>query len=124
MKKNNQNQTSVLSSTDFVEMLQELQTTSFNISKSRNKPILEQTKRNKIRQELLDGLASYLGEVLRDTGTGVYRVPSGVVVEVPNQALYDRGKVEFPEMTGMISMVLDLSMQNLEYDGFEEIEEE
>lgn len=111
----------VFSATDFVDMLQELQTIPFNITKCRNKPILEPTKRNQTRRELLDGLKTYLEQVLMGTGVGVYRVEDGVALEIPNPALYELTRIEYAKTTnGTIGINLGITMRDLEYEAYDE----
>ena len=68
----------ILCEGDFVEQIDCLKTVPFNITSSRGKPTLEQTKRNKVRGELLDGLTRYLDAILDGTSAAVYRVNEGV----------------------------------------------
>lgn len=106
----------------FVEQLEALQVVPFNLSSARGKPTLEQTKRNKMRNELLDSLTAYLDAVLDGTGVAVFRVGEGVALEVPNEHVYAKQVAANLTATtnGTITLTLDLTVQNLEYDAYQE----
>ena len=111
----------VLPEVPFPEQLEALQTTHFNLSSSRGKPTLEQTRRNKMRNELVDSLAIYLSKVLDGTGTEVYRVRDGIALEVPHDEVYGLEQANNLETcNGTVVLTLDLTVQNLEYDAYQE----
>lgn len=105
----------VLKATKFLEQLQELTTTDFNITASRGNPVLEQTKKNNARADLIDGLAVYLQELLNGHAN-VYQVQEGIAIEVDSDAV----AAKYPEGNGMITMVLDLTVKSLDYDAYME----
>lgn len=111
----------VLCEGDFVEQIDCLKTVPFNITSSRGKPTLEQTKRNKVRGELLDGLTRYLDAILDGTSAAVYRVNEGVAIEIANDGVYHGEQAGGLDGTtnGTIVLTLDLTMQNLEYDAYQ-----
>lgn len=113
--------TKVLQQTDFVDQIEELATTPFNITSSRGKPTLEQTKRNLVRAELLDSLAAYLSSILDGTGATVFRVADGIAIEVSNDLVYaaeqDNGLAD--TTNGTMVVTFDATMQSLEYDAYQ-----
>lgn len=113
--------TKVLCEGDFVEQVDCLKTVPFNLTSSRGKPTLEQTKRNKVRGELLDGLAKYLDAILDGTSASVYRVSEGVAIEIANDGVYQSEQVAGLGDTtnGTIVLTMDVTMQNLEYDAYQ-----
>lgn len=108
----------ILQATNFPEQLHELATLDFDISESRGAPVLEQTKKNVVRRELLDGLRAELAQRL-DGIANVYSVKEGIAIEVENEAVLK--KVE--QGNGMISFILDIKFKNLEYDAFNDAED-
>ena len=113
--------TKILNSTDFVDQIEELATVPFNITSSRGKPTLEQTKRNLVRAELLDSLAAYLSSILEGTGATVFRVADGIAIEVSNDLVYaaeqDNGLSD--TTNGTMVVTFDATMQSLEYDAYQ-----
>ena len=113
--------TKVLQQTDFVDQIEELATIPFNITSSRGKPTLEQTKRNLVRAELLDSLAAYLSSILEGTGATVFRVADGIAIEVSNDLVYaaeqDNGLTD--TTNGTMVVTFDATMQSLEYDAYQ-----
>lgn len=113
--------TKILNSTDFVDQIEELATVPFNITSSRGKPTLEQTKRNLVRAELLDSLAAYLSSILEGTGATVFRVADGIAIEVSNDLVYaaeqDNGLTD--TTNGTMVVTFDATMQSLEYDAYQ-----
>jgi hypothetical protein len=113
--------TKVLQQADFVDQIEELATIPFNITSSRGKPTLEQTKRNLVRAELLDSLAAYLSSILDGTGATVFRVADGIAIEVSNDLVYaaeqDNGLSE--TTNGTMVVTFDATMQSLEYDAYQ-----
>lgn len=118
---NTQNSINILASTDFVDQLTELQNVPFNISKSRNKPILEQTKRNNVRYELLNGLFNHLSSICDPSVVSMYRTKEGVALEVYNEGVYNSMKDSGMENgSGSIVMTIGLKMEALDYDAYED----
>lgn len=113
--------TKILCEGDFVEQVGALVSVPFNLTSSRGKPTLEQTKRNKVRGELLDGLAKYLDAILDGTSASVYRVSEGVAIEIANDGVYQSEQAGGLGDTtnGTIVLTMDLTMQNLEYDAYQ-----
>lgn len=105
----------VLKATEFLEQLQELTTTEFNITAARGNPVLEQTKKNNARTDLMDGLAKFLEEKL-SPHANVYLVQEGIAIEIENESVAQKCK----EGNGMITMVLDLTVKSLDFDAFVE----
>lgn len=103
-----------MNSNTFPEQIVELQSMDFDISESRGAPVLEQTKKNNVRRELLDGLRTTLEELFGGgTIANVYNVKEGVAVEVENDAVYKK----VASGNGMISFIIDIKFKNLEYDA-------
>ena len=118
---NSSNSVNILQSTDFVDQLTELQNVPFNISKSRNKPILEQTKRNNIRYELLNGLYNHLSSICDPSIVSMYRTKEGVALEVYNEGVYSAmGSCGMENGSGSIVMTIGLKMEALDYDVYED----
>lgn len=113
--------TKILNSVEFVDQIEELATTPFNLTSSRGKPTLEQTKRNLVRGELLDGLAAYLNAILDGSGATVFRTSNGVSIEVSNEGVYQAEQAAGLTDTtnGTIVISLDATMENLEYDAYQ-----
>ena len=108
----------VLTNTTLPAQLRELTTTDFDISESRGAPVLEQTKKNTVRRELLAGLRTLLEEQLGDAAN-VYAVKEGIAVEVESDAV--RKKLE--SGNGMISFIIDIKFKNLEYDAYNDADD-
>lgn len=118
---NSSNSINILQSTDFVDQLVELQNVPFNISKSRNKPILEQTKRNNIRYELLNGLYNHLSSICDPSIVSMYRTKEGVALEVYNEGVYSAMRDNnMDNGSGSIVMTIGLKMEALDYDAYED----
>lgn len=115
------NSVNILQSTDFVDQLTELQNVHFNISKSRNKPILEQTKRNNVRYELLNGLYNHLSSICDPSVVSMYRTKEGVALEVYNEGVYSAMEgCDIGSGSGSIVMTIGLKMEALDYDAYED----
>lgn len=107
---------SILTSTTFPEQLEELKTVPFEIKMLRGALNLEQTKRNKVRRELLEGLRNYFEQVFSaSTNVRVFETADGIVLELENDSVV---KCE-ESNSGCMCIGLDLSIFNLEYDAFE-----
>lgn len=119
---NDQNQSiNILQTTDFIDQLTELSTVTFNISSSRNKPTLEQTKRNNIRYELLNGLYNHLCSITDPSIVSIYRTKEGVALEVFNEDVYKKQQESgMSNVSGSIVMTLGLKMESLDYDVYEQ----
>lgn len=106
----------VLNSKDFANQLVELARMEWDVSESRGLPVLQQTKRNAAKQELLEGLKNTLEQLFeRDPIplANVYLTDEGVAVEVENESVGK--KVE--DGNGMITMILDIKFKSLDYDA-------
>lgn len=110
----------IFKSTDFVEQIDELSTTPYNVVISRNRAALEQTKRNNTKKELVDGLAAYLTAILDGGCANVYRTADGVAIEIPNEHVYAQEKeMDVADVTnGTIVFTVDITMRDLEYDAY------
>lgn len=110
-------------SPSFTSTLTTISSYPFRITTSRNKPILEQTKRNQFRQELLNGLCLELEKLLSFEGSpiSVFRIKEGIALEIQNDAILAQEQAsELSETTnGTISIICDLSFQNLEFDSYD-----
>lgn len=104
----------VFNSTTFDEQLNELKTIPFEIKMLRGALSLEQTKRNNMRRDLVEGLGKFFEKIFNETNINVYETREGIVLEVPNDSVYSS-----EANTEYISLLLDISVQNLEYDAFE-----
>lgn len=106
----------VLNSKDFANQLIDLSNAEWDVSESRGLPVLQQTKRNAAKQELLEGLKNTLEQLFeRDSIplANVYLTDEGVAVEVENDSVGK--KVE--DGNGMITMILDIKFKSLDYDA-------
>lgn len=106
----------VLNSKDFANQLVDIARMDWDVSESRGYPVLQQTKRNAAKQELLEGLKTTLSEMLETDENhiaNVYLTDEGVAIEVENESVGN--KVE--DGNGMITMVLDIKFKSLDYDA-------
>lgn len=106
----------VLNSKDFANQLVDLARIEWDVSESRGLPVLQQTKRNAAKQELLEGLKNTLEQLFERDPTplaNVYLTDEGVAVEVENDSIGK--KVE--DGNGMITMILDIKFKSLDYDA-------
>ena len=106
----------VLNSKDFANQLVDLARMEWDVSESRGLPVLQQTKRNAAKQELLEGLKNTLEQLVAADPiplANVYLTDEGVAVEVENDSVGK--KVE--DGNGMITMVLDIKFKSLDYDA-------
>ena len=108
--------TTILASNNFYDQLQELPTVPFKTKVLRGSMSLEQTKRNKVRRELLHGLGNFLNQYLYKVA-GVYEVEEGIAIEVAHPDAEKCGVGE-----GYITFIVGLSVQSLEYSAFENSE--
>ena len=108
--------TTILTSNNFYNQLQELPTVPFKTKVLRGSMSLEQTKRNKVRRELLHGLGNFLNQYLYKVA-GVYEVEEGIAIEVAHPDAEKCGVGE-----GYITFIVGLSVQSLEYSAFENSE--
>ena len=106
----------VLQSENFASQLEELKTVPFECKVLRGSMSLEQTKRNLVRRDLVEGLGKWLEEKLGEN-VNVYEVKAGIAIEVENQSALNSGAGN-----GFITLLLDLSIQSLEYDAYEQNE--
>lgn len=106
----------VLQSENFASQLEELKTVPFECKVLRGSMSLEQTKRNLVRRDLVEGLGKWLEEKLGEN-VNVYEVKEGIAIEVENQSALSSGAGN-----GFITLLLDLSIQSLEYDAYEQNE--
>jgi hypothetical protein len=107
---------SILNSTNFETQLEELKNVPFECKVLRGSMSLEQTKRNLVRRELVEGLGKWLEEKLGES-VNVYEVKEGIAIEVENQSALNSGAGD-----GFITLLLDLSIQSLEYSAYEQAE--
>jgi hypothetical protein len=104
----------LFNSTTFDEQLKELKTIPFEIKMLRGALSLEQTKRNNMRRDLVEGLGNFLKNFFENTEINTYETREGIVLEVPNDSVYaSEANSEY------ISILINLSVQNLEFDAFE-----
>ena len=106
----------VLQSENFASQLEELKTVPFECKVLRGSMSLEQTKRNLVRRDLVEGLGKWLEAQLGEN-VNVYEVKEGIAIEVENQSALNSGAGN-----GFITLLLDLSIQSLEYDAYEQNE--
>lgn len=106
----------VLQSENFASQLEELKTVPFECKVLRGSMSLEQTKRNLVRRDLVEGLGKWLEKKLGEN-VNVYEVKEGIAIEVENQSALNSGAGN-----GFITLLLDLSIQSLEYDAYEQNE--
>lgn len=106
----------VLQSENFATQLEELKNIPFECKVLRGSMSLEQTKRNLVRRDLVEGLGKWLTEKLGET-VNVYEVKEGIAIEVENESALNSGTGN-----GFITLLLDLSIQSLEYDAYEQHE--
>lgn len=107
----------LFTSTTFDEQLNELKTIPFEIKMLRGALSLEQTKRNNMRRDLVEGLGNFLKNIFENTSINTYETREGIVLEVPNDSVYaSEANSEY------ISILINLSVQNLEFDAFEAAE--
>ena len=106
----------VLNSKDFANQLVDLARIEWDVSESRGLPVLQQTKRNAAKQELLEGLKNTLEQLVAADPiplANIYLTDEGVGVEVENDSVGK--KVE--DGNGMITMILDIKFKSLDYDA-------
>lgn len=103
-------------SKDFVSQLEELPKISFATKILRGSMSLEQTKRNEVRRELLEGLKNFFEKIFDEKyiPVGVYETKEGVAIEIEHPDAINSGAGE-----GFITLLLDLSIQSLEYNAME-----
>ena len=106
----------VLNSKDFANQLIDLARMEWDVSESRRLPVLQQTKRNAAKQELLEGLKNTLEQLVAADPTpiaNIYLTDEGVAIEVENESVGK--KVE--DGNGMITMIMDIKFKSLDYDA-------
>jgi hypothetical protein len=106
----------ILESKSFDTQLEELKNVPFECKVLRGSMSLEQTKRNLVRRELVEGLGKWLEEHLGSI-VNIYEVKEGIAIEVENQSALNSGAGD-----GFITLLLDLSIQSLEYSAYEQAE--
>ena len=107
---------SILENKSFDKQLEELKSVPFECKILRGSMSLEQTKRNLVRRELVEGLGKWLEEHLGNS-VNVYEVKEGIAIEVENASAFNSGAGD-----GFITLLLDLSIQSLEYSAYEQAE--
>lgn len=106
----------VLNSKDFADQLVELARMEWDVSESRGLPVLQQTKRNAVKQELLEGLKNTLEQLVAADPiplANIYLTDEGIAIEVENESVGK--KVE--DGNGMITMIMDIKFKSLDYDA-------
>lgn len=106
----------VLHSKDFANQLVDVANMDWDVSESRGYPVLQQTKRNAVKQELLEGLQNTFANMLDSENNhiaNIYLTDEGVAIEVENGSVGK--KVE--DGNGMITMVVDIKFKSLDYDA-------
>lgn len=106
----------VLHSKDFANQLVDIANMDWDVSESRGYPVLQQTKRNAVKQELLEGLQNTFANMLDSENNhiaNIYLTDEGVAIEVENESVGK--KVE--DGNGMITMVVDIKFKSLDYDA-------
>lgn len=106
----------VLHSKDFANQLVDVANMDWDVSESRGYPVLQQTKRNAVKQELLEGLQNTFANMLDSENNhiaNIYLTDEGVAIEVENESVGK--KVE--DGNGMITMVVDIKFKSLDYDA-------
>ena len=106
----------ILENKSFDKQLEELKSVPFECKILRGSMSLEQTKRNLVRRELVEGLGKWLEEKLGES-VNVYEVKEGIAIEVENESALNSGAGD-----GFITLLLDLSIQSLEYSAYEQAE--
>lgn len=112
----------VLQSENFEQQLEELKTLPFEIKTLRGFPSLEQTKRNKVRRDLMDSFAIWLEEKIGAI-VNVNSTDEGIAIEVENSSVLNKAKDD-SSMNGFITIMVDMSIQNLAYDSMEHLRDE
>ena len=106
----------ILNSKDFANQLVDIARIDWDVSESRGYPVLQQTKRNAVKQELLEGLKNTLEQLVVTDSTplaNIYLTDEGVAIEVENESVGK--KVE--DGNGMITMIMDIKFKSLDYDA-------
>lgn len=106
----------LLNSIDFADQLVELARMEWDVSESRGLPVLQQTKRNAVKQELLEGLKNTLEQLVAADPiplANIYLTDEGIAIEVENESVGK--KVE--DGNGMITMIMDIKFKSLDYDA-------
>lgn len=106
----------VLNSKDFANQLVDLARMEWDVSESRGLPVLQQTKRNAAKQELLEGLKNTLEQLVAADPiplANIYLTDEGIAIEVENKSVGK--KVE--DGNGMITMIMDIKFKSLDYDA-------
>lgn len=106
----------LLNSKDFANQLVDLARMEWDVSESRGLPVLQQTKRNAAKQELLEGLKNTLEQLVAADPiplANIYLTDEGIAIEVENESVGK--KVE--DGNGMITMIMDIKFKSLDYDA-------
>lgn len=106
----------LLNSIDFADQLVALARMEWDVSESRGLPVLQQTKRNAAKQELLEGLKNTLEQLVAADPiplANIYLTDEGIAIEVENESV---GK-KIEDGNGMITMILDIKFKSLDYDA-------
>lgn len=106
----------LLNSKDFANQLIDLARMEWDVSESRGLPVLQQTKRNAAKQELLEGLKNTLEQLVAADPiplANIYITDEGIAIEVENESVGK--KVE--DGNGMITMIMDIKFKSLDYDA-------
>lgn len=107
----------IFSSNHFLDQLEELPNIKFTTKMLRGSMCLEQTKRNKMRRELMRGLGKFFEETFEGSRINTYEVEEGIAIEVEHPDALKCGVGE-----GFITFILSLSVQSLEYKAFDNAE--
>jgi len=111
----------ILNETVFDKQLKELETVDFEVKSLRGFPSIEQTKRNRVGRDLMEGLYNYLFGLLDESGiANVHYTNEGIAIEVENDKVYE----QYPEGNGYITLVVNMTIPNLGYDALENLREE
>ncbi|MCF7806409.1 MAG: hypothetical protein K9M13_02035 [Simkaniaceae bacterium] len=112
---------------DFGDVVQKMQDEKFEVVRSRGTLALQQTQRNKMKAQLMEGLYKGFQEVGGEYGFDVYMTSDGVIFEVKNQDVLKKvnrmkDKQHEEDIQGYISLEFNVKIKNLDYDA--EVEEE
>lgn len=112
----------VLENDMFPEQIDELHELEVVVKNLRGFPSIEQTKRNRISRDLVQGLFNWVKDELetKRNVANVYYTLDGVAIEVSNDNVYE----QFSEGNGCITILLKVEMPNLGYDALENLRTE
>ena len=105
---------------DFAKVIEQVKNTTYHVSESRGVPVVQQTERNNIRKQLVNGLLGTLKNLLTDEENGnvanVYLTSEGIAIEMENSSVDVEGG------NGFITFMVDVKMKDLLYDAMNEEE--